>query len=45
MLVGGPLSQVVRNDFNQPGVTRSSNDSAIDCFAEKLGKNRDDIEA
>jgi hypothetical protein len=44
MFVRGPLPQVVRDDLDQPGVTRSSHDSAVDCFAEKLGKDRDDIE-
>jgi hypothetical protein len=45
MLVRGPLPQVVGNDFHEARVTRSSHDSAVDCFAEKLGKDRDDIEA
>jgi hypothetical protein len=39
------LAQVVRGYLDQPRVTRSSHDSAVDCFAEKLGKDRDDIEA
>jgi hypothetical protein len=45
MLVGGPLPQIVRRDFDQTGVTRAPQNPTIDHLAKKLGKDRDDIEA
>ena len=45
MLVGGPLPQIVRFDFNQAGVTCAPQDSTIDHRVKKLGKDCDDIEA
>jgi hypothetical protein len=45
VLVSGPLPQIVSYYFNQSGITCSPQNSTIDHFAKKLGKDRDDIEA
>src|SRR5215467_13041009 len=45
MLVSGPLPQIVRRYFHQPGITRAPQNPTIYALAKELGKDRDDIEA